>query len=358
MSCQLDYLCELPLDKDRREALTKLPPTLNAIYERILSRHSHPSAVHIVRTTLRIVAAVGPSITIPALCEAVSVPEHAACLQEDNTVLEEDIIRYCSSLLRVSPDNQHLEFAHFTVPEFLQSTSLLGTSLGEYHLGTDTVMTVVELCLRVLLLDDFRLDILSDPSPEVVIATAKTICEEHPFYDFAAWEWPFLSEGFLRDVSVQNDSPSSDEDSSVSLRALGNALKLFTLPGQSNFRLWAVTFCERYLATSPLEYYEAITRSIPPILDGTFTPLHMACVLTLPSIVSQLAAGGKSHLSCERQFLADCAIYGLSALEYEGYHDVLRSSMRHVSREIQTDLLVVMASLGYIELPMRVPWTI
>ena len=38
VSCQMDYLCECNNDRDRREALKKLPPDLPSSYERILER--------------------------------------------------------------------------------------------------------------------------------------------------------------------------------------------------------------------------------------------------------------------------------------------------------------------------------
>ncbi|KAL1619009.1 hypothetical protein SLS54_006859 [Diplodia seriata] len=38
VACQIDYLCTLPHDRARREALASLPPDLNSTYERILGR--------------------------------------------------------------------------------------------------------------------------------------------------------------------------------------------------------------------------------------------------------------------------------------------------------------------------------
>ena len=38
VACQMDYLCECTNDRERREALDKLPPDLPSSYERILER--------------------------------------------------------------------------------------------------------------------------------------------------------------------------------------------------------------------------------------------------------------------------------------------------------------------------------
>ncbi|RDW79079.1 uncharacterized protein DSM5745_05931 [Aspergillus mulundensis] len=67
VSCQMDYLCDFC-----KEALGKLPPTLNATYERIL-RNVVPASSHIMQMTLRMVAAAGREISIPQLSDALAL---------------------------------------------------------------------------------------------------------------------------------------------------------------------------------------------------------------------------------------------------------------------------------------------
>ncbi len=55
MVCQLDHLCELPSDKQRREALKKLPEGLTETYLRILARVPKRNR-DLVRMTLQVLA--------------------------------------------------------------------------------------------------------------------------------------------------------------------------------------------------------------------------------------------------------------------------------------------------------------
>ncbi|KAL4917268.1 ankyrin repeat-containing domain protein [Aspergillus aurantiobrunneus] len=357
VSCQLDYLCELPMDKDRREALAKLPPTLNATYERILLRYNHPSATHIICTSLRLVAAIGPSITIPALCEAVSVPNDAARLTADDPVLEEDIIRYCSSLLRKSPDKQHFEFAHFTVQEFLESVERLGTPLDKYYIGADNIAMIIELCIRFLLLDDFQL-IYSATTPEQVGKFAHGVCEQHPFYKVAACEWPFLNPKFLRDVGAQGKSAAGNEAGDPFLGALASVSVLFGREAQYHFRLWAVVFCEQFQEQFHPRYDEGVAAGIAAIIDGTFSALHMACALTLPVLITEVVERCPESLLLEKPIPpAACLVIGLPVLLFEeglsfeggcrvSTHSVQIWDHNRVPVEIWTDAMATVAQHG------------
>jgi len=53
VACQMDYLCELNNDDDRRKALHELPRGLPATYERILERIKLKQNQELVKRTLR-----------------------------------------------------------------------------------------------------------------------------------------------------------------------------------------------------------------------------------------------------------------------------------------------------------------
>ncbi|KAF2813532.1 uncharacterized protein BDZ99DRAFT_381646, partial [Mytilinidion resinicola] len=125
VSCQLDYLCELPTDREKREALGQLPPTLTATYERILRRHTHPRSIQIIRSALNLIVNARQPLRISLLCDAVSLRDDATMIDEDDKINGEELMRLCSSLVRSSQyadyEDPPLELAHFTVQEFLQS---------------------------------------------------------------------------------------------------------------------------------------------------------------------------------------------------------------------------------------------
>ena len=125
VTCQVDYLCELPNDRARREALKSLPPDLNSTYERLLERvnESNPHNQRVVQRTIMWLI-YGFPMSSSALCEAISIDFSDEDLDEESIFSTTDVLRCCRSLIRLAPVG--FELAHFTVKEFflgLQPTS-------------------------------------------------------------------------------------------------------------------------------------------------------------------------------------------------------------------------------------------
>lgn len=121
MACQIDYLCQLPDNRERCLALESLPPDLKSTYERILSRVDETN-IHVralVQRTLRWLIVAKEGLTINALREALSMKDGTQKLDRDAVPDEFVLLRSCSSLVRKSTSGQELELAHFTVKEFL-----------------------------------------------------------------------------------------------------------------------------------------------------------------------------------------------------------------------------------------------
>jgi hypothetical protein len=121
-------MCELSTDRARREALIKLPPSLYAAYDRILLRIDvcNDAVKQIVKGTLLMLATSFSSLCFEEICEAISLEDGATTLEDDEIVEEEELLRWCSSLIRVdksssSAGGKRIQFAHFTVQEYLQS---------------------------------------------------------------------------------------------------------------------------------------------------------------------------------------------------------------------------------------------
>ena len=159
----MDYLCELPTDAARLEALESLPPNLKSTYERILGRvnQSNVETKRLVRRALRWIANDDGQPWIfdtEALCEAVAID--LGSIKHDRRAIPDqfEILHWCSSLVRQSEDLKKLELAHFTVKEFLQQIDPLESpSIGPYRNEpkNDNII-LAKLCLTYLNFENFN----------------------------------------------------------------------------------------------------------------------------------------------------------------------------------------------------------
>ncbi len=155
----MDHLCELPNDATRRKALNTLPPTLHATYERILLRVNERSkeVQQLVQRSLRWLVCSKSPLSSSALCEAISISPGDTTLDRTAISGEDEVLRWCSSLVRRSASGESLELAHFTVKEFLTTgIDSLDTEFGAYHFGPDIDdEELAEICLTYLSFKEF-----------------------------------------------------------------------------------------------------------------------------------------------------------------------------------------------------------
>ncbi|KAM0153906.1 hypothetical protein ACHAQE_007445 [Botrytis cinerea] len=157
VACQMDYLCECSTDRDRREALHKLPPDLPKSYERILDRVNRSSKENqtLVRHTLLWVVYAEESLTIAQLLQALAVRPGDETFEKENMTTLEELLNWCSSLIRRKSQSDELELAHFTVKEYLLSISEeCGPGLSQYRLSGDHA-EIVRVCCNFLSLLEF-----------------------------------------------------------------------------------------------------------------------------------------------------------------------------------------------------------
>lgn len=182
----MDYLCELPNDAARRKALKNLPRGLYPTYERLLRRvkASNEEAQKLVQRTLKWIAH-GARLTTEQLCEAISINLGDKYRDVEAIPDETEILRNCSSLVRLSVDGSRFEFAHFTVEEFLKN--LDGTTDGEfaaYHISPKYIENELsKICLTYLNFLDF--DKGGNASEE--ITTGRLI--QYPFRKYVLDWW-------------------------------------------------------------------------------------------------------------------------------------------------------------------------
>jgi ankyrin repeat protein len=233
-----------------------------------------------MRLALRLVAASGSKLTIPQLCDALSLRDNQTCIEEDDELDEEEVTKVCSSLLRKTHDQQHLEFAHFTVREFLESPSLLqDETLKVYHIPSDEDWFLVHFYLQFVLLDNFSTHLFS---AKQILNTLFATDDAHPFYSFATTAW--LAQ--FRSASAQSDAASTQEAVEPQLKTLvlNQIDTLFHRDKTPKFLLWAANYS---VCCRPIQFRKTrpLRETIAGILHAYFTPLHMAAVLGLGHVI-------------------------------------------------------------------------
>ncbi|KAH8882457.1 hypothetical protein GQ53DRAFT_665922, partial [Thozetella sp. PMI_491] len=268
--CQLDHLCLLRSDRARREALAKLPDGLTDTYMRILERASRSDRV-LVQTTLQILAFADPPMTIGQLCQLLSFSDDDE-LDESALIVEDEIARSCSSLVRKSADGRCFEFAHFSVREFLGSDVLRNPGAGHnvdlacYAVSASSYQKFIATqSLRFLQLD--RCSIPPDEAIQNAVKWNQWAAQtdnEFPFYRVAVHSW-------IKNARDRLDDPE-----------IWELVKgLFDPKKTASFVVWAISL-QSWLST-----FLRPRQSLDPGRKD-FQPLHMAAALGLPAVCSYL----------------------------------------------------------------------
>jgi hypothetical protein len=167
VSCQMDYLCECSTDRERHNALRKLPPDLPSSYRRILER-VNASTKHnqqLVIYTLQWIIFGVQKLSMPALLEALGCIDNETTFDRACCTTADQLQHWCSSLVRMSSEGI-LEIAHFTVKEYLKSIDpMQEPQLAKYKASEDLANTnLATTCLTYLNYPTFK----TLPFPKVV----------------------------------------------------------------------------------------------------------------------------------------------------------------------------------------------
>ncbi|KAK4183786.1 hypothetical protein QBC35DRAFT_542264 [Podospora australis] len=274
VSCQLDYLCGLPTDRDKWSALRGLPPTLTETYDRILERvNRHNSrSQEMVEKSLALISLVSPRIRINELCEAISVHDGIDISDPESIVEESEISRRCSSLIRKTEDGLYFEFPHFSHVSEKKTATLL-----------------TRASIQFLLLPEFGRE-----NPRGVEEAYDVVKKSHtrPFYSYAARFWTTQDKGWWEDEVAR-----------------GLDITLFNPEKGPNFKTWAIELCRHFVTPATLKDENmwqkrptaimwgedlrlAIELCAQTILRADFTPLHLAATLGIPFLCEHLLRSG------------------------------------------------------------------
>ena len=271
VACQMDHLCGLPTDAARRNALRELPPDLFTTYDRILERVntlSEESCLLVERVLKWIFD--GFPLSTSALCEALSINPGDRIHDPDAAPDVETILTCCSSLVRLSTDNNNLELAHFTVKEYLNSHRVQKSEILERYFCSKEIIDVyrASTSLIYLCLEDFARDRFE--SWELY----EGLISSSPFYRCAAKNWPSF-------LPLVGDAPGFAE-----------LVEEFFRSCPTQFTLWKRAFAyHRLEAYTPGQandsrWYEA------KAFTADSKPFHYAAMLQLDNLMQRLASLG------------------------------------------------------------------
>ncbi|KAG4441778.1 hypothetical protein IFR05_002769 [Cadophora sp. M221] len=290
--CQLDYLCTLSTDKERRRALETLPADLFETYTRILNRvaNSTPGNRRLVERTLRWINQSRYPLHIDAIAIAVAVEIGSRSMDEDDISDQDSILKWCSSLVTRNEQTGILAFSHFTVEEFLTDDKLLEIpGLRDFYLDESVSESIAaKVCLTYLQYPEFWHWDLRD-SKEIL-----SMADNFPFLRYCSEMW-------LRHAEGAKDSEIDEDETYIALTR-----RLFNPKKSSNFVMWLVLYWAQY-GPYNLE---------PPKAAPTF---HIAAALHLVSICGWLLELNNCDVNFDDAILGTPLICAIKGIGYRAY---------------------------------------
>ncbi|CAO1600437.1 hypothetical protein XANCAGTX0491_004126 [Xanthoria calcicola] len=291
---QVDYLQRLPNDKEKRKALTRLPPDLPQTYIRIFETidkiYPRQTTTYIKRLLTWLVFDsrqahyVGdPEFTIDTLREAICIEDGGNWPTMESIPTRDNIFRWLGCLLRVDRQDRPI-LSHFTMKEFLtDDTELVSSSHAarQYMVGPQDERHLVNVCLNYAM-HSHASDTLfaSQQDPMQVLS-------ERPFYRYVVASLPsFLSTVGNLDAEIDH------------------LIKLFLcMPPCPEFELWEICYA-RWIYVYEIfligEDYDEDEIDDEDVTHHLPTPLHFACFTGLKDQVKMLLDHGVDPNATDR----------------------------------------------------------
>lgn len=247
-------------------------------------------------------------------------------LTEKDMVSEREIEHRCSSLIRRSKEGNSFEFAHFSVKEFLESTSILeNPKLAGYHISKyKYTQLLAPQCLKIVHLSNDYEQKYGTP-PEFLIGGP----DRTNFYGYACTFWPQVIGEGLEDPDLVQISCSLISRKNVQ-SDLSDCWKRFFRRTLQDYFDDRYPFGIKYKAAR--EQFTTLGRP-----EKWFEDLHLAAALNMPNVcLSLLEAGANANHKCPYGTPIDLAMRGILAFmpwdpawsedepQYTGYEKYFR----------------------------------
>ena len=260
---------------DLRKALRSLPKDLDDTYARILQRIDDAGDSEYVASIMQWLAYSTRPMSLVEIAEVMTVDTKGDPRVDVERRFEDpqDLLRICSGLVttvhqRMFPDlmtigageeeeilplAEILQFAHFSVLEYMRSPRLHGEPGKKFAIhGENAHVFISETCMIYLLH-------LSLPQTDFDSTLLRKISTEYPLANYAFQNWHHHARRAIENGEV-------------------------------------AALCEKFLQSEgyALHIWLKIEMYYPPDVDtrGKISPLHLACSLNLPKTVSRLISNG------------------------------------------------------------------
>jgi ankyrin repeat protein len=166
VALQVNDICSQKRDADIRQTIAALPKGLPETYQRILSRISQGNLTEIVKKAFYLIAAVKRPLVLDELREAMAVEPGDEFLERQRLVNEiGGLPSWCGNMITVDEEDLLVQFAHYTVKEFLLSKAW-DMPTAVFHFGlADINHAAGEICVTYLNLIDFKRQLIKTPKP-------------------------------------------------------------------------------------------------------------------------------------------------------------------------------------------------
>lgn len=315
-----------------------MPPDLPKSYDRILDRVNRSSKENqrLVKHTLLWIAYAVEPLTTTQLLQALAVRPGDNTFENENTTTLDELLKWCSSLIRKRSHSDGLELAHFTVKEYLLSLpENPNPELSQYGL-TENHAELAKTCLNPMALSKFNGK-----------STPLTEYDSYNAPDFnKAWrdfenEYPFMQ--YLISLWTKHVHRSSCSE-------LTDKVLLLLNESSSSYRLWTFGQFLYYPFYHEDQRVDFLSYRLPsaPVTSLGFamkiprpSAIHWAAILALPDVCTALIAqvADVNALSVFGNPI-QCAILSIHAIFFDGkirgkcHDDWLQKSQERVIKDL------------------------
>ena len=297
VQCQLDTLSKLRTPGAVKQALKRLPPTLDQTYQQLLDRIDGDEDRELARDILLMLTFTYKPLRLELICELIQIIPGKWSLDEDRSLADpRDVLSICGNLLTYDSETRLVALAHQSVQTFLASN----TRAGFFHFSEQEFHRSMAMkCLTYLSFDDFATGLL--PSKLAI----KLFHQQYPLLSYASQCWTL----HLRDTYYVDDE-------------LWQTVKNFLRSadrGRHNFHSWVqllIPYCE------PEQIYRT-----PPIY-------YMASYGLIDVVEYLVAAGADFEAPGGRNSATP-----LNIASVRGHYDVVHFLFKHGADPYTTDAL-------------------
>ena len=258
-----------------RKALENLPPGLPATYVRIfetIDARYPMQTQRLIQRVLRWLVCQRESLSLVALCHAISIEKGATFLNLNAIPDKEDVCKWLGCLARRTATGS-LELARFSINEFLRSSSssFASTVTSKYLLKETESSVLAEVCFSYLSFTDFscvEFDLLNDKAREV-------FNQKFPFYNHAANMIPEYIQ-----INTRYQEPTS-------------CCRLYKVSASQQFLFWiSYATLGHHIYSHAFDNDKWTTAQRHGKFNNVTSPLNVACILHLAPTVSRLISEG------------------------------------------------------------------